>query len=383
MDKTIIKGITWNHSRGFVPMVATAQRFEERNSEIEIKWDKRSLQEFADGDLSELSQQYDLLVIDHPWAGFAHEHGILEPLNDLLGNDYLQDQASNSVGKSYESYHFGNQQWALPIDAATPVAAYRDDLLQKNDLQAPQTWDDVLDLARLGKVIMPGIPLDSLMNFYMLCVTQSDQLFQSEDTVIDTGTGILALQQLRELASYQTEEIYSWNPIKVYEALTKSDHWVYCPFAYGYSNYSRKGYANRKLVFTDLVTMGAYGILRSTLGGTGLALSSRSGHKELAAQYIKFVGSPECQKNLFFENGGQPGHRSAWLDEHTNKNALGFFKNTLETLDSAYLRPRYSGYLYFQDRAGDPIQAYLKGGGSEKAVLGQLDEIYRESKKQS
>jgi len=47
-NKTLLRGITWNHSRGFVSVVATAQRFSEMRPEVEIRWEKRSLQEFAD-----------------------------------------------------------------------------------------------------------------------------------------------------------------------------------------------------------------------------------------------------------------------------------------------------------------------------------------------
>ena len=66
-----LRGITWNHTRGLVPMVAAAQRFEELHGDVSISWEKRSLQEFADQPLDELGRRYDLLVIDHPWAGFA------------------------------------------------------------------------------------------------------------------------------------------------------------------------------------------------------------------------------------------------------------------------------------------------------------------------
>ncbi|RZL46370.1 MAG: carbohydrate ABC transporter substrate-binding protein, partial [Pedobacter sp.] len=72
MSKNIIlKGITWNHSRGLLPMVATAQRFAELNPNVQITWEKRSLQQFADFSIQELAERFDLLVIDHPWAGFA------------------------------------------------------------------------------------------------------------------------------------------------------------------------------------------------------------------------------------------------------------------------------------------------------------------------
>ena len=52
-------------------MVATAQRFSELNPGVEITWEKRSLQAFADEPIDKLAERYDLLVIDHPWAGFA------------------------------------------------------------------------------------------------------------------------------------------------------------------------------------------------------------------------------------------------------------------------------------------------------------------------
>ena len=53
-EQIILKGITWNHSRGFVPMTATAQRFSELNPNVEITWEKRSLQQFADLSIGQL-----------------------------------------------------------------------------------------------------------------------------------------------------------------------------------------------------------------------------------------------------------------------------------------------------------------------------------------
>ncbi|MEN3261366.1 hypothetical protein AAH678_22015 [Sodalis endosymbiont of Spalangia cameroni] len=101
-----LRGITWGHSRGYTSVVATAQRFGELHPEVNIQWEKRSLQAFADGSLDTLAQQYDLLVIDHPWAGFVVEKSLLLPLQQYLPAGYLADQKANSVGGSYESYEF-------------------------------------------------------------------------------------------------------------------------------------------------------------------------------------------------------------------------------------------------------------------------------------
>jgi len=93
-----LRGMTWNHSRGYSPMVATAQRYGELHSGFEITWEKRSLQEFADRPLGQLADRYDLLVIDHPWVGFAARTGWLLPLDEHLPAPFLDEQATQSVG---------------------------------------------------------------------------------------------------------------------------------------------------------------------------------------------------------------------------------------------------------------------------------------------
>ena len=380
MATTHLRGITWNHSRGFVSVVATAQRYCELHPQVEITWDKRSLQAFADAPIQDLAERYDLLVIDHPWAGYAAHSGVLLPLQDWLPGDYLQDQADNSVGQSHPSYIFDGGQCALAIDAATPVAAYRPDLLERYGLAQPQTWDDLLDLARAGRVIMPGIPIDTLMNFYMLCATQGQPPFVDDEWAASDAMCLQALEQLRELASLCPREIFDWNPIAVYEALSRRDDYVYCPFAYGYSNYSRAGYSDNLLVFDDMVDIGGRGRCQTTLGGTGMAISSACQAREVACDYAMFSASPVIQRTLFFENGGQPGHRSAWLDAEVNRRSSDYFRNTLPALDRAYLRPRFPGYLHYQDEAGAPIREYLMRGGDARELLAGLKRLFAEAK---
>jgi len=229
-----LRGMTWNHSRGYTPMVATAQRYSELHSDVNITWEKRSLQEFADQPLDQLAERYDLLVIDHPWVGVAARAGWLLPLDEHLPATFLDDQVANSVGPSARSYSFGGHQWALAIDTATPVASRRPDLIAGSDL--PRSWSDLLKLARAGKVLMPGIPVDTLMNFYMVCSTLGEDVAQSADRLVSAQVGVPALAMLRELAQSLDPQFFDLNPIRVYEAMTLTDHFAYCPFAYGYNN---------------------------------------------------------------------------------------------------------------------------------------------------
>lgn len=379
-EKTVLNGITWNHSRGYVSVVATAQRYTEMYPHVEINWKKRSLQEFADAPIQGLAEQYDFLVIDHPWAGFAVDSGILVSLQDYIDSDYMDDQGNHSVGHSHPSYNFDGNQCALAIDAATPVAAYRADLLDRYNLEVPQTWEDLLELARKGRVIMPAIPVDTLMHFYMLCSTQGQDPIVDGEWAVSDELAVQALEQLRELTNLCPPSIFDWNPIAVYDTLSLQDDYVYCPFAYGYSNYSRRGYSDHILTFDDMVNIDGKGRCRTTLGGTGLAISSNCKSIDVAVDYAKFTASPIIQQTLFVENGGQPGHRSAWVDDEVNRRTNNYFMNTLPALDRAYLRPRYPGYLHFQDHAGAPIRDWNMNGGNPTAVLDKLKALLKESK---
>jgi multiple sugar transport system substrate-binding protein len=378
--KITLKGITWNHTRGLLPMVATAQRFAELHPNVHITWEKRSLQEFADLSIQELAEKFDLLVIDHPWAGFAAKTKSIVALDRYLSSDDLVDQEKNSVGASYESYHYNGHQWALPIDAATPVAASRPDLLLENGLSLPTNFSELIALAKQGWVAFAGISIDVLMNFYTFCCSLGEDPFQLQHEVITQETGKKALRMYRELAGYIDPKNFNRNPIQVYEKMSSTATIAYCPFAYGYANYSRNGYAQHTLHFHDMITIDGKTNLRSTLGGTGLAISSTCENIDIAAKYVAFVASPSCQQSLYFESGGQPGHLSAWENLETNRQSHNYFKNTLPALKRAFLRPRYHGAMFFQDHAGDVVGNYLMNGGNEQPVLEKLNELYRESK---
>jgi len=378
--KINLKGITWNHSRGLLPMVATAQRFSELNPNVNISWEKRSLQQFADFSIQELAERFDLLVIDHPWAGFAAKTKSIVPLDLYLSAAYLKDQEENSVGQSYESYFYDEHLWALPIDAATPVAASRPDLLAAKGLQLPKSFEDLLALADQGLVAFAGIPIDVLMNLYTLCCSLDEDPCQDDEQVVSVETGLKALKMYRQLAGKIDRANFDRNPIQVYEAMTLTDEIAYCPFAYGYSNYSRKGYARKALHFHDMISLNGKTNLRSTLGGTGLAISSKCEALDTAAKYVEFVGSPNCQSTLFFQNGGQPGHLAAWQNEEVNQQSEQYFLNTLPALQRAFLRPRYHGSMYFQDHAGDVVRDYLMNGGDEMEVLTAMNKLYQQSK---
>lgn len=378
MAAIVLNGITWGHSRGITPLLAASQRYNELHPEVEIRWKKRTLQEFADFPIERLTKEYDLLIIDHPWVGCAAVTNCVLPLNEFLSSAYMNDQVNNSTGYSHLSYNYDNSQWALAIDAATPAASYRKDLFEKNDTAVPQTWNEVLVLAKKGKIAAPAIPIDVLMNFYTFCLAHGKEPFQREDEIIDRETGVLAIETMKELYGLLDKRMFNCNPIAVAELMSSTDEYWYCPFAYCYSNYGRTGYAKNILHYTDTVSFNNKK-LRTTIGGTGLAVSSFSKYKEVAVDFTSMVVSGECQRTLYVQHGGQPGHRSAWMDAEANRLTHDFFRNVLPVMDNGYMRPRYNGYLHFQDHAGIPLQKSLMEDSNPVNVLNEMNTIYQQS----
>ena len=329
--------------------------------------------------LEKLTPLYDLLIIDHPWVGCAEATRAVLPLDQHLPATYLDEQAQHSVGLSHPSYTYGGHQWALAIDAATPAASYRPDLLAQHYTALPQTWQEVLDLAAKGKVAVPAIPIDLLMNFYTFCIAAGNTPFQQDDEVIDKATGLQALDIMRSLYAQVDRRFFQCNPIAVAELMSRTNDYWYCPFAYCYSNYARTGYADHLLQYADVVTFTNGYKLQTTIGGTGIAVSAFSQHREDAVRFAQMVVSPSWQSTLYVQHGGQPGHLEAWTNEAANKLTHRFFQEVLPTMQRGYMRPRYNGYLHFQDHAGDPLHHYLQKGGNPSSVLDTMNNLYRQS----
>jgi len=383
MSATVeLQGITWDHERGRDPLLATAERFAAETG-IHVNWTARSLQEFADAPIPVLAESYDLLVLDHPHLGEIVPTRALLPLDDLLDREFIADQARSSVGPSHASYEWDGHLWALAIDAAGHVSAYRPDLLDRLGVVPPETWDDVLALdekARAAgmRISLPNKAVDTLGSLLTLLANSGTDPYQDEEQVAPRAVALEKLALLARLTEAGPSEAFAWNPILLLDHMAEHDDVVYCPILFGYSNYSRPGF-RRNLVRFRPVPSAGLGPRGGVIGGAGLSVSSRCRHPEAARAYAEYVASPEVQRTLYTETGGQPGHRAAWLDRRTNELSCSYFADTLPGLDAGYLRPRYDGALLVQNDGGDLVWESLRSGGDPSELLDGLDALYRRS----
>ena len=151
-----LKGMTWDHPRGYDPMIASSESFTKKhNNSFSITWDKRPLQAFADRPIEQMTGQYDLIVIDYPHVGEVSANGLLDNFDKSEYTDQLSKLFQESVGQSHKSYFVDNHQWALAIDAATQVAVYRKDLIDF----LPSSWNDLIELTSIKFLIVDRFSL--------------------------------------------------------------------------------------------------------------------------------------------------------------------------------------------------------------------------------
>ncbi len=374
----LLKGLTWDHPRGRAGLEATAEAYHRTHPEVEVRWETRTLHEFGDQPLDRVAGCYDMLIVDHPFAGFMARTGCVVPLDERMPKEFLDEQARNSVGPSFRSYAFANHQWALAVDAAAQVSAYRPDLMGF----PPQTWVEMVRLLEdklRRRVVTPLLPVDAISSFLTLCANLGSPVFKGQHAV-DGRAGMQALRILRSLASGGHPDSLHLNPPRTLEMMAQTDAVVYSPLLYGYSNYSRDGFRDHVIKFANIPSSGA-GPRGSNLVGAGLAISSTSKHVEECVEYAMYVADAETQRGIYFEAGGQPGHRGAWEDPSVNAASNGFFRDTLQTLEEAYLRPRHDGYELLQIEAGELIHSFLSEEKDATRTLDRLEALYQERRK--
>ncbi|MFZ0523958.1 MAG: extracellular solute-binding protein [Candidatus Acidiferrales bacterium] len=377
-----LRGLTWDHPRGYAPLIAGAAEYEKSHPGVAIQWDRRTLREFGEAPIEQYLDLYDLIVMDHPFVGFAAAHGVLVDLGSFLSAAKSAAFAGDSVGPSWDSYHYAHGIWALPIDAATQVASYRPDLLEQLSPGTPKTFDEVLQLGREARarhkfIIVPACPIDAVSLFFTLTANMGHPITENADPFVDSSIASEVLERLHRLIAIAHPKSTDWNPIQVYDHMVAESDAVYCPWAYGYSNYSRRENAVR-LKFTNPPAAGELGCAGTQLGGTGVAVSQFSSHRDEAVAYAKWLASPQHQRGTYVRQGGQPASLSAWIDPEINQAAGGFFSDTLESLQRAYVRPRFDGFVRFFEAAGIEINRCLKNETSDEQLIGWLNKRFAE-----
>lgn len=360
-------GITWDHPRGHAPLVAASRLYRERTG-VGVRWERRSLQAFADAPIEDLARRYDLIVLDHPHVGQIAETGALLALP-------APEDPDASIGGSAESYLWAGKFWAYAIDASCQMAVCRPDLAQA----LPERWEQFLDPeARAFRPLTPLLPVDAFDMFMTLVAGRGGERMPADPRhFVSPENGLYALGILRALYRLGPEEQLEMSPIPVLETLSTCDDFACSPCLFGYVNYARPGFRPHRLRYFDLPLSEGFDRPRAILGGAGIGVSARTAHPAAALDFARWVASREVQTGVWLANEGQPAHRRAWIEQRDNPQLEGFFAGAFHTLDTAWTRPRAAWFLGFVDDVCALMPEILRRPIPAEDALERIDRIYR------
>ena len=363
---TPVRGLTWDHPRGLASLRAAAALHADR---LEIEWEAQPLEGFESTPIAELARDYDLIVLDHPHLGEAVAGGSLVPVDELLGADQLELIERGTIGRAAESYRYAGRLYALPLDAATQVQALQPALL--GDHPAPVSWDDVLALPAALPLALSLAGPHALLTFFSICAGLSPgRLASSAEAPVPPALGLAALELLARLAARSERSLAGANPIGLLEAMARCEA-ACCPLVYGYVTYAMPGADPEPLRFCDAPGLG------STLGGTGIAITRRCPLTPALASHLAWLLSATTQRTFIPQHAGQPSARAAWADRSVDAAAGGFYSGTRETIEAAWVRPRFDGYIGFQLRASQLIRDGLVERTPHARLFAGLTELWR------
>jgi multiple sugar transport system substrate-binding protein len=99
-------------------------------------------------DISTGTNSYQAFVFDPQWLGDFVTPGYLADLSDKVANDPTIQW--NDVGAFFRDFSatYQGKTYAIPLDGDFHMVYYRSDLLEKDGLKPPETWDDYMTIAQ-------------------------------------------------------------------------------------------------------------------------------------------------------------------------------------------------------------------------------------------
>lgn len=367
---TAYAGLTWDHDRGRLPLEA-ASRLLEKEGNIRIAWNSQPLEGFESAPIERLLRQHDIVVLDHPHLGDAIEAQMLTPIDEIFDAASMRALEHQFVGPSLASYQVEGRTWALPLDAATQVASRRPDLC----VDPVPTWTDVIELAK-GQSVALSLAgphaLLTLISAYRGLEGSVD--FTRGQFIREPEKAAEVLRMLQKIYDLRKADYAGLNPIQMLERMSRDGSVAYVPLVYGYVNYSVAP-PKHAVVFDNVPLFNGHTVHGSTIGGTGLGVSRRAHITDALVEHLKWLISADVQSRFIPQHKGQPAVVSAWEDGEVNDTSLGFYRNTLQTMQHSWVRPRFPGYTKFQSQGSEIVRRAITSVENPHVTINELGRL--------
>lgn len=179
--------------------------------------------------MSTSTGEYDLVYVAEAWVSEYTDAGYLTDLNDYVTDESLTGpdwDFSDFNQSGVDVYSRDGSLYALPYFVQTPLAVYDKDALAEAGLEAPKSWDDVLEVAKYFKDQGSGIALpfrqgSAIVNIMAVLLAGDNSDFFDASGALDlTNSKVVeTVDFIQELSKYGVEGSNGWHWDEVNKAI--------------------------------------------------------------------------------------------------------------------------------------------------------------------
>ena len=366
-------------------MEKARQKFNEEHDNIKIEFtqmsnDASQMHDQTVTQLSAGSENLDIVNMDVVWTAEFAESGWLLPLDDR----FTEELQANYIGRQVDSVKYDDKTWAVPWFNDLHPLWYRTDLLEKYNLEVPETYEDAVKVAQKiskeegiqGFTMHWGRSEQLIVSFTEFLHANGGDFFdENGKVIINSPEAVEALQFMVDMI--EKYEVVSTSAIG---HSTPEDSRI--PFTQGQSLFNPNwGYVysinqaddsavkDKTWVASNFKFEG--GKKANSVGGWNFAISSSSKHPDEAWEVIKWFTSAENQKEMLV-GGGYAGTQLSLYEDAEVIKANPYLEEYTKAFEDASVRPSHPQYSKMSDIAQSYIHQALSGDLSPKEALDQL-----------
>jgi len=325
---------------------------------------------------------YDLMTVDIVWSGEFGQNQYTLPLDDFMARDEAELQLDDILPVAWTLGEWQGAHVAYPLAGYANVLNYRKDVLEEAGIEPPATQEELLAAAQAltdpdagfyGMALL-GAKGPAVAQDYMVWVQQHGGRILDDEgkPALNTPENAEILKFFGELFNYAPpgSADYWWDQR---ETAFRSGN---VAMMEGWS-IARAGYENPEISSVvgkvDIAVAPVKAGLEPKFGfggwGIGINADSTPQEQECAWQFIKWLTSPEIQKE-WLRNDGAPIRRSTMTDPEIVAQYpwMPVLLESFEKGDGDY-RPRIPQYSIIQDALGTHVNAFIVGQVTAEEAL--------------
>lgn len=326
--------------------------------------------------------QADLYSTDIVWSCQFAENGYLTDLAPLIERDQAELDLDDIPTVMWTTGSCGEQQIAFPLVGYAGVLAYNQAAFDAAGLAVPTTVADLVAAAetlstdgRAGIVMngQRGTPAAQDWMFYML-MNGGSILGPDGKPAINSAVNVEALEIYAELFDYAPDGAASYAWGERVTSFSDGSSMMMVDWSAGL-DYMKDGavpVSGSAAITTTPVKEGMDPVY--PFGGWGVGINRDSDNQEAAWEFIKWLSSPEVQKQ-YVELGGKPIRRSTLTDPDLNAK-YPFLSTILEVVENGDgdFRPRITQYSQIEDAVGLAVNLVITGQSTAQEALDAAQE---------